>query len=125
MSDEHLMDDAIRESFQIMRHWFQYKIPKWLIVVDRIQKFVCAEKGMRPGSYLYYATLIENDFIRENMSILAEFGVPRSAIEKLTPLIRADVDQDEVVALILRGKLMNRPELTLYEREKLKGALIT
>lgn len=122
-SDDLLMDDAIRDSFQIMRHWFQYKIPKWLLVVDRIQKFVCAEKGFRPGSYIYYATLLENDFVRENMSILAEFGVPRSAIVKLSQLISADLDQDEVLLSIARRKLMAHPELSLYEREKLQSAL--
>jgi len=122
-SDALLTDDAIRDSFQIMRHWFQYRIPKWLLVVDRMQKFVCAEHGMRNGSYVYYATLLENDFIRENLSILAEFGVPRSAIVKLEKYIKPELDQDDVISSIGRRRLMNAPQLTDYEREKLRLAI--
>lgn len=122
-SDAILMDDAIRDSFQIMRHWFQYRIPKWLLVVDRMQRFVCAENGMRNGSYVYYATLLENDFIRENLSILAEFGVPRSAIVKLEKYIKPELDQDDVLLSIARRRLVNAPQLTDYEREKLRLAI--
>jgi hypothetical protein len=122
-SDAILMDESIRHAFQIMRHWFEYRIPKWLLVVDRMQKFVCAERGLRPGNYVYYATFLENDFVRENMSILAEFGVPRSAIVKLQSQIKPDMDQDEVIADISRRRLTNHPGLTAYEREKLMKAL--
>jgi hypothetical protein len=121
--DAILMDDAIRDSFQIMRHWFQYRIPKWLLVVDRMQRFVCAENGFRVGSYVYYATLLENDFIRENLSILAEFGVPRSAIVKLEKYIMPELDQDDVLLTIAQRRLMNVPQLTDYEREKLQLAI--
>jgi hypothetical protein len=122
-SDEILMDDAIRDAFQTMRHWFQYKIPKWLLVVDRIQKFVCAEIGLRPGNYVYYATYVENDFVRENMSILSEFGVPRSAIAKLSKVIKPELDQDEVILSIVRRGLVGLPQLTRYEKEKLSSAI--
>ncbi|MFS2016050.1 DEAD/DEAH box helicase [Massilia sp. CT11-108] len=123
-SDAILMDDAIRDSFQIMRHWFQYKIPKWLLVVDRIQRFVCAEIGQRPGNYVYYATLLENDFIRENLSILSEFGIPRSAIVKLEKYIRPDLSQDEVISSISARRLYRAPQLTDYEREKIELAIV-
>jgi hypothetical protein len=122
-SDAVLMDDAIRDSFQIMRHWFQYKIPKWLLVVDRIQRFVCTETGQRPGNYVYYATLLENDFIRENLSILSEFGIPRSAIVKLENYIKPDLSQDEVIASISARRLYRAPQLSDYEREKIRLAL--
>lgn len=76
-----LRDEAIQFVFQAMKHWFQYKIPKWLSVMNELQRFVCAEKRIRAGNYTYYANLIENDFIRENLAILLEYGVPSSAIE--------------------------------------------
>lgn len=122
-SDEVLMDNAIRESFQTMRHWFQYKIPKWLMVIDRLQKFVCEERGLRSGNYVYYATILENDFVRENLSILSEFGVPRSAIIKLAAHISADLDQDNVLSVIAQRRLLALPQLTQYEREKISRAL--
>jgi hypothetical protein len=122
-SDANLMDEAIRDAFQIMRYWFQYKIPKWLVVLDRLQRFVCGEHGLRSGSYVYYAALLENDFIRDNLSILAEFGVPRSAIEKIGRHISPDLSQDEVLSFIKRRRLATMSELTKYEKQKINTAL--
>ncbi|CZF79401.1 ski2-like helicase [Grimontia celer] len=117
------VDDAIRDSFQILRHWFQYKIPKWLIVVNEIQKFVCLEEGKRPGNYLYYASSIENDFIQENLAILSEFGVPRSAIDKIKDKIPVNLNQDEVIKEIRTKKLFLMEDLLDYERKKLSENL--
>lgn len=114
-----IVDDAIRDSFQILRHWFQYKIPKWLIVLHEIQKFVCLEEGRRAGNYLYYASSIENDFIQDNLAILSEFGVPRSAIDKLQTKISDSLNQDAVLEEIRRRKLFDMPNLLDYERKKI------
>ena len=43
-SDDDLYDEAIRDAFQILRHWFQYKVPKWLNVVNKIQTFLCEKR---------------------------------------------------------------------------------
>ncbi|WP_216712990.1 hypothetical protein, partial [Photobacterium sanctipauli] len=114
-----ILDDSIRDSFQILRHWFQYKIPKWLIVIHEIQKFVCLEKGIRPGNYLYYASLIENDFIPDNLTILAEIGVPKSAIDKLQKHISTKVNQDLILSEIRERKLYSLPSLLDYEKNKI------
>lgn len=81
-TDINIWDDSICEIFSIKKHWFEYKIPKWLSVVNEIQKFICSEKGLKAGNYSFYANQIENNFIRENLTILAEYGIPDSAIKK-------------------------------------------
>lgn len=118
-SDNEILDEAICDSFQILRHWFQYKVPKWLIVVHELQKFVCSEIGLRAGSYTHYAGLIENDFIRPNLSILAEYGIPKSAIEKLAPLIGEHIEQDKVLDEIKKRELYNVDGIMEYERKKI------
>lgn len=118
-SDKELLDESIRDSFQILRHWFQYKIPKWLLVVNELQRFVCSELGVRPGNYTFYASSIESDFVRENLTILAEYGVPRSAIDKIEKYIDKDLNQDLVIKEIIDKKIHEKPEFLSYEREKL------
>lgn len=118
-TEQVLIDEAIRDSFQILRHWFQYKIPKWLLVLNELQSFVCSEKGVRPGNYRYYATSIECDFIRDNLTILAEYGIPKSAIDKLESYIPKDLDQDKVLQRIIRRKLYDKPEFMEYEKKKI------
>ncbi len=118
-SDKEILDESIRDSFQILRHWFQYKIPKWLLVVNELQRFVCNELGVRAGNYTFYASSIESDFVRENLTILSEYGVPRSAIDKIEKYIDRDLNQDLVIKEIIDRKIHEKPEFLNYEREKL------
>ncbi|MCU9811839.1 hypothetical protein [Paraclostridium sp. AKS81] len=40
-----LLDNAIKDSFQILKHWFQYKVPKWLSVINNLQQYICEKMG--------------------------------------------------------------------------------
>jgi hypothetical protein len=119
-TDTEIRDEAIMQSFQTLKHWFEYKVPKWLSVINSIQQFVCNEKGLRAGNYSYFSNLIENDFLRENLTILTEFGIPGSAIRKLEKLIPENISQDEVIEKIRNESLFNNHIFIDYERNKLK-----
>lgn len=119
ISNSDLMDTAIQITFQVMKHWFQYKVPKWLSVLNEIQRFVCAEYGLRAGNYIFYANLIENDFLRENLAILAEYGIPSSAIRKLEKYIPEELDQDNVLDYIRDNRINESNDLLEYEKNKL------
>jgi len=121
--DNEILDEAIRDSFQILKHWFQYKVPKWLLVLDNIQRFVCSKHNLRPGSYLHYASIIENDFIRENLAILTEFGIPKSAIDKLSAHIPADLSEDLVLDEIRKKGLVEKLDFLNYEKMKINENL--
>ena len=114
-----LLDNAIQQSFQILKHWFQYKVPKWLSVINNLQEFICNKKDIKPGNYIFYATQIENEFIRDNLSVLYEYGVPSSAIRKLADKIPSDIDEDKVIEYIKNNELINKSDLISYEKEKL------
>ncbi|KMQ70154.1 DEAD/DEAH box helicase [Chryseobacterium koreense] len=118
-TDAEVMDDAIRHAFQILKHWLEYKVPKWLSVVNSLQEFVCSELGLKAGNYGYFSNLIENDFLRDNLSILAEFGIPGSAIRKLEKLVPADLPQDNVLDFIKENNIQNNNVFISYERKKL------
>lgn len=119
-TDKDLWDQAIQETFQAMKHWFEYKVPKWLSVVNEIQRFICFEKGLRPGNYILYANSIENDFLRQNLAILAEYGIPSSAIKKIEKNIPENLDQDLVLNFIREKGLYNSSDLLEYEKGKIR-----
>jgi hypothetical protein len=121
--DSDIKDLSIQETFQIMKHWFEYKIPKWLSVINELQKFVCAERGYRAGNYVFYANLIENDFIRENLAILYEYGIPSSAVRKIQESIPTTLSQDDILQYIRDRKIYDINSLLQYEKEKLKQNL--
>ncbi|MBI6953568.1 DEAD/DEAH box helicase [Pseudomonas sp. CCOS 191] len=120
---KNILDDSIRDGFQILKHWFQYKVPKWLSVVSSIQDFVCREAGLRPGSYSHYASEIENDFIQSNLSILDEYGVPATAAKKLEGVVPKDIPEDNVLRYIHERRLYLRSDFLDYERDKIINLL--
>ncbi|VVM18303.1 hypothetical protein BSPWISOXPB_3367 [uncultured Gammaproteobacteria bacterium] len=101
LSDDALLQKSVTESFKILRHWFQYKVPKWLSVMNELQKYVCEKNNMDPGNYSYYANQIENDFIRDNLTILSEYGIPTSAINKLKGGINQELSEDAVIEKVI------------------------
>lgn len=118
-TDEEILDEAIRDAFQILRHWFHYKVPKWLSVINSLQKYVCEKNGLSAGNYSYYSNQIENDFVRENLSILVEYGIPKSAIKKLEQKLAANLDEDEILEEIKKRDLIDTSNLIQYEKEKM------
>lgn len=123
ISDDKIRDDAILDAFQILKHWFQYKVPKWLNVINNLQKYISEKHCLVPGDYSFYANQIENDFIRSNLSILNEYGVPRSAIDKLANKIPIDINEDSVIDYIKKNKLLEGTSLLRYEEEKIRENL--
>lgn len=118
-----ILDSAIERIFKLHRNWFQYKIPKWLGVLDSLQKYVCKKLGLDAGDYTFIADQIENEFISDNLRILLEYGIPSSAIQKLN--MPSDYKEDQVILSLLRK--LNDLEaigiLTEYEIETIRRSL--
>lgn len=111
-----LLDDSIKDAFYILRHWFQYKLPKLLSVLNELQLYVSNIYGLAPGNYSYYASIIENDFIPEHLNILIEYGIPKSAIDKISKFIPNTLTDESVIQLIKKEKLYNNNRLIDYEK---------
>jgi len=120
---QEIFDEAVRDSFQILRHWLHYKVPKWLNVINELQKYVCSKNNLHPGSYGFYASQLENDFVRTNLSILVEYGIPKSAIDKVSPYVPIELKEDDVLDLIKNTDVISKTELNAYEHDKLSENL--
>lgn len=121
-----LSDEAIEQIFRFQKNWLQYKIPKWLNVVDSLQKYIGKELGIDAGDYSYIAELIENEFLDANIRILTEYGIPSSAIRKILFHFGSrlkDLSEDQVVAAIIRNRDLIERYLTQYEIEALERCL--
>ncbi|MDD2979041.1 MAG: helicase-related protein [Hespellia sp.] len=116
-------DEAIETAFHIYRHWFQFTVPKAFRVVDSIQRLICEKKNIKPGSYSFFVQQLENDFIRENLSILVEFGIPSNAVRRLEKIISANLSEDQVVDFIRRNRDELKGFLLPYERERLEQCI--
>ncbi len=117
---EKYYDDAVETAFHIYRHWFQFTVPKAFRVIDSIQRLICEKRNIKPGSYSFFVQQLENDFIRENLSILVEFGVPSNAVRRLEKFIPVNLNEDEVIDFIKRNWEFLNKVLLPYERERLE-----
>lgn len=116
-------DEAVETAFHIYRHWFQFTVPKAFRVVDSIQRLICERRNMRSGSYSFFVQQLENDFIRENLSILVEFGIPSNAVRRLESVIPANLSEDGVIDYIRKKRNDMNKILLPYERERLEQCI--
>jgi len=122
-------DSIIEQMFSLQKNWLQYRAPKWINVVDSLQKYATQKVGLPSGDYSYIAEMIENEFVQSSLRILLEFGVPQSAVKKLEIILnmhRIDVNkvsEDMVINLI--SKYLNdiRPYMSNYEMEIIDRAI--
>jgi hypothetical protein len=91
--------------------------------MNELQKYACEKNNLESGNYASYASQIENDFVRKNLSILVEYGIPKSAINKLENKISKDFDEDKILDEIRNRKLIETSELIDYEKEKIRENL--
>ena len=111
-------DEAVETAFHIYRHWFQFTVPKAFRVVDSIQRLICEKRNIKPGSYSFFVQQLENDFIRENLSILVEFGIPSNAVR-----IPSNLSEDEVIDFIKKNRSNIKKYLLPYESERLEQCI--
>ena len=121
-----MADKSIEQAFKFQKNWLQYKIPKWLNVVDSLQKYIAQEDRIESGDYSYIAELIENEFMASNIRILSEYGIPSSAIRKIIDLFSSlfyNSTEDQVVSIIKNNREVIGRYLTAYEKEALERCL--
>lgn len=119
VSTDEIRDSAISEIHQISKHWFGYKIPKWLSVIDSLQKYICEMRNKRAGDYIFYSNEIENEFIPHNLSLLLEYGIPNTAIKKISKYLPSDLNDEDILKYISKNNIYKIDELLEYEKIKI------
>ncbi|MBD7985727.1 DEAD/DEAH box helicase [Sporosarcina sp. Sa2YVA2] len=119
--EQRILDTAIENVFRENRHWISYKVPKWLNVVDSLQKIVCQKEGLDiTGDYSFFASYLENEGVDERLSLLIDMGVPSSVIRKISYIIPRDLMNQELIQFVKSIRKDNVSSLLEYEVNKLK-----
>jgi len=109
----------------ITRHWFDYKLPKWITVINDIQKYIFSKNGMSYGNYTFYTTQLENGFLPNNLAALLEYDIPHSAIVKIQRTLRSkDITSEDLIASFNRQGAEERLKqigLIRYEVDKIRS----
>ncbi|MFT3679803.1 MAG: helicase-related protein [Ferruginibacter sp.] len=108
----------------ITRHWFDYKLPKWLSVVSSLQEYVLKKNKLAFGNYSFFATSLENGFLPSNLAALTEYDIPVSAINKLRNILREDGTPEVLITYANRftNEELSKRGLLRYEINKIRNA---
>ena len=123
------IDKVIENAFSFQKNWQQYRAPKWINVVDSLQKYACKKIGRTSGDYSYVAEMIENSFVKPPFRILLEYGIPDNAIRTIQNIltrqtyISDDTSEEEIVSLIKRNLTLLKAFLGEYEIEIIERVL--
>ncbi|MFN6668632.1 DEAD/DEAH box helicase [Enterococcus faecalis] len=119
-TNQRVLDQAVTNYFREQRHWISYKVPKWIGVVDSLQKEVCKQMGViNVGDYTYAASQLENEGMNSTLSILLDMGIPSSAINKLKYAVDGITDFRDLVKHVKRIADSNQYSLIEYEKNKI------
>lgn len=112
-------------ALNITRHWFDYKFPKWISVVNDIQKYAFSKAGLDYGNYTFYASTLENGFLPMNLAPLLEYDIPHSAILKIQKKLKVnDISTESLISSFKSSAAEERLikiGLIKYEIEKIKS----
>ena len=110
-------------TLNITRHWFDYKLPKWLSVISELQQYVLNKYNLPYGNYTYFASSLEHGFLPPNLAALMEYDIPISAINKLKPLLNQDRTPEMLITFLnqLSDEELMRRGLIAYEIRKLRS----
>lgn len=122
-------DHIIEKIFALQKNWLQYRAPKWINIVDSLQKYATQTLHLPSGDYSYVAEMIENEFVQSSLRILLEYGVPQSAVQKLQIVLRMHkvdinkISEDMAIKIIDKYREEIRPYLSAYEMEIIDRAI--
>lgn len=118
------IDTATYSILHITRHWFDYKLPKWLNVISNLQEHTFKKNNLSFGNYSFTASSIENGFLHPNIAALNEYDIPLSAIRKLEKYVSKDRTPEMNIIIInqLSDDELFANGLLKYEIEKIRKA---
>lgn len=122
-------DHIIEKIFALQKNWLQYRAPKWINIVDSLQKYATQTLHLPSGDYSYVAEMIENEFVQSSLRILLEYGVPQSAVQKLQIVLRMHkvdinkISEDMAIKIIDKYREEVRSYLSAYEMEIIDRAI--
>jgi hypothetical protein len=108
----------------ITRHWFDYKLPKWISVISDLQEYVLKKNKLPFGNYSFFAGSLEHGFLPANLAALMEYDIPSSAINKLKDFLNQEMTPEALIQRTnnLSDTALKERGLLNYEIKKLRNA---
>lgn len=110
---------AVEDTLSFMRNWAEHNFPRYMRVLDQIQRHVLTTHGKRAGNYELICSQVKHWFMPLSATILEEYGVPFQISLKVEGKYELGDTVDEILTNL---KEVDVAELGLNEFES--GLLI-
>ncbi|PKA16146.1 DEAD/DEAH box helicase [Leptospira haakeii] len=121
--EQERIDKIVYDVLNYSRTWFDFKLPKYLMVIDKLQRYVFPQYDLEPGDYGFFASELESSFLPKYLSMLLDYDVPSSAVRKLVKYIK-ERDAEANIINALNALDFEKTDLNEYEKQKLQALLI-
>jgi hypothetical protein len=120
--DDKSADDVVLEVLTFLRNAVGFGVPRYLRVLDTIQREVIARAGYAAGDLKPYAAALEGLFMPAPLAALDEYGLPPEvAVQLRGPLLPAG-EGDSLDEVLIRLKALPASELDGFARRLLEEA---
>lgn len=118
------VDDVALDVLTFQRNGLTFGFPKYLRVLDSIQRVVLSRAGAQTGNYSQFAAAAEGAFVPVPLAALDEYGLPLEVARKLRRRLIPRGGDESLDAVLdrLRGLSDDIPGLGPFELELLRGA---
>jgi hypothetical protein len=115
-------DAAVQQTLDFLRLWANFHYPRLLRALNRIQKGVLGQAGIRAGDYEFFASQVENFFLDAAVVALDEYGIPLELARKIRPDVVVEGDLDETLDRLRALDVSLLKELSPFETGLIREA---
>lgn len=119
------VNKAIDEVLKFQRNDATFEIPKLLSVIESLQKYVFMKLGHDTyGDYSVFAAKLESEQVDQRFQFLIDYGVPSSAIKKISLVVGENISGDlSIIQYLKENSQTIYPLLLPYERNLLLNTI--
>lgn len=109
-------DEALETFLEFARQWLNFKAPRLMSAVNRIQAEVLRQHSYKPGDYAFFCGQLESMFMSPVIIALEEYGVPIQLGERLMPILDEPETLDEALASLANRRAEDIAGISRFEQ---------
>jgi len=109
-------DEALETFLEFTRQWLNFKAPRLMSAVNRIQAEVLRRYSYRPGDYSFFCGQLESMFMSPVITALDEYGVPIQLGERLMPILGYPDTLDDALTALANRRTKDISGISPFER---------
>ncbi|RQR61349.1 DUF2623 family protein [Burkholderia sp. Bp9125] len=114
VKDHSNIDNAIEDLWDFQRQWAEFRAPRLLAALGRIQRYVYEQQGYLAGNYDTYIAALENLGRHPVVNALDEYGLPTQIGDVVWKSLGRPDSLDAALET-LRSKELYLPQLSQFE----------